>query len=158
MAASLMHAINNLNQKVANTFSSSYVRWNSKDNVWFVQRTGFGKPFEWFNWHILCILAYTLWYATTGIYSRIVWVNYPGVLEFQDVALVVLVGISVLPLVLLLEYGYMKSAAEYCGYNNWGNEKLDELTNHWPSRTSKSSLYQILIAGKFLMKYLKKIE
>ncbi len=149
MAAPLLHAVNHLNQKIADLLPPSYIQWNSKENVWFVQKTGFGKPCEWLNWHRVRILAYTLWYVITGLYSWWVWVKFPGILEAQDVVLVSLVGLSVMPLVLLLEYGYMKYAAELCGYDNWGKEKLEDLTFPKQTKKSNSTLFQMLREGNF---------
>lgn len=149
MATSLFKAVNSLNQKVANIVQPSYIQWNIEQNTWFVHKTGFGKPFDWLNWHRLRILACFLWFAVTGVYSYWVWVNYPGILDIQKVALIGLVGLSVIPLVFLFEYGYMKYAVEHCGYNNWANKKLEGLTLHKSKVSSKRSLFKIIFSGNY---------
>lgn len=149
MAAPLLHAINGLNQEIADRFTSTYYHWDSKKRYWFVQRVGFGKHFDWLNWHRLSILTLSFWYLITGIYAWVIWTKVPGILKIQDVALIALVGISVIPLVLLLEYGYMKHAVVFCGFNNWGIKKLEELTNK-RSKSLEPNVFRIVIAGIFL--------
>lgn len=153
MATPLIKAITNLNQKHAELVHPSYIQWNPTQNVWFVEKTGFSKPFEYLNWHRLYVLGYFLWFAVSGVYLWLVMASYPGILDIQDLALVSLVGFTVIPLLLLFEYGYMSYAVELCGFINWGNKKQEELlTFEGPSGSSIRGLLRIIFAGNLPVK------
>lgn len=149
MSSTILLQINNLNQLIANTFPGMPITWNPKTHIWIYNSSGtestshhhhHGLNRRNLNWHRLLIEIHISLFILTALYSLGLCVYYPGLLDVKKVVMIGLVGVTIMPLVLLLDYGYTKYARESYALINWGIHKQYSLGI--AKRTQSHSLFK----------------
>lgn len=120
MATTLLNHINYVNQAIANKFYPMCVQWNRKKGSWVYAYT---KTSSHSQKHKFAVAAYVILYIVGLLNALVVSLHMPNAFQIQDIFMVALVGVTMTPILLLMDFVMTKFGHDIIATTNWGIKK-----------------------------------